>query len=165
MPNLSFNNITLMVLAGLNLILLIWLIVLSLAVRRQSWARQWVTIAMKDDKVTIMDVIDKSQSDIDRLFARHDQLAATVEENREILGEAVRHIGLIRYDAFPEVGGRLSFSAALLNEKGDGLIITSISGRNDSRSYAKPVIERQSSYPLSKEEEQSIAEALRSVTA
>jgi hypothetical protein len=163
MLSLSLTNTISVVLIGLNLVLLIWVIWLSLAVRRQGLARQWVAMATKDNKTTLMDIVEKSALDIDRLFAKHDRLAATVRENREVLGESIKHVGLVRYDAFPEVGGRLSFSAALLNEKGDGLVITAISGRSESRSYAKPIIERRSSYPLSREEEQSIVEAFKGV--
>ena len=45
----------------------------------------------------------------------------------------------LRYDAFEDVGGRLSFSCALLDEHGTGVVLTSINGRQETRVYAKPV--------------------------
>jgi hypothetical protein len=54
----------------------------------------------------------------------------------------VRNVGLVRYDAFEDVGGRLSFSCALLDDLGTGVVMTSINGRHDTRVYAKPVSRR-----------------------
>ena len=58
------------------------------------------------------------------------------------------------------MGGRLSFSAALLDGNGDGLVITSINGRQDTRTYAKRVRNGTSSRNLSDEERQAIRLAL-----
>lgn len=160
MPNLSSSNAILLSLAGLTLLLLVWVILLSLAVRRQNRAKLKVIKALKGE-TDIMEVISKSLDDIARLDARQEQLESTGSEQRAMLTEAIRRIGLVRYDAFPEVGGRLSFSAALLNEGGDGVILTAISGRSDSRVYAKPIVDRRSTYPLSEEEEGAITEAFK----
>lgn len=73
----------------------------------------------------------------------------------------VRRVALVRYDAFDDVGGRLSFSCALLDERGTGIVLTSINGRQDTRVYAKPVSEGTSSYNLSLEEDEAIRQALR----
>ncbi len=52
---------------------------------------------------------------------------------------AIRHLGIVRYDAFGDVGGRLSWSLALLDDGGDGVVLTAIHGRSEARSYAKSV--------------------------
>ncbi|TMK44902.1 MAG: DUF4446 family protein [Actinobacteria bacterium] len=79
---------------------------------------------------------------------------------KESIEGAVRNVGLVRYDAFEDVGGRLSFSCALLDDKGNGVVVTSINGRQDTRVYAKPVTARKSGYNLSVEEEEAIKQAL-----
>ena len=88
--------------------------------------------------------------------------ALTANEQRQggLVEGAVRHVGLVRYDAFEDVGGRLSFSCALLDAKGSGVVMTSINGRQDTRVYAKPVTEGGSAYNLSIEEEEAIRQAL-----
>jgi hypothetical protein len=73
---------------------------------------------------------------------------------------SVRRVALLRYDAFEDVGGRLSFSCAMLDEQGTGVVITSINGRQETRVYAKPVTARTSSYNLSTEEEEAIRQAM-----
>jgi len=73
---------------------------------------------------------------------------------------SIRNVALLRYDAFEDVGGRLSFSFALLDDEGTGVVLTSINGRQETRVYAKPVTEARSSYNLSVEEEEAIRQAL-----
>jgi len=164
MPDLSSTKIILAALAGSTLLLLVWVLLLSLAFRRQNRAKLKVIKALQGE-ADIMEVMAKSLDDIERLAAGQDRMEATGREHQAMLSEAIRHVGVVRYDAFPEVGGRLSFSTALLNEVGDGVIITSISGRSDSRVYAKPIVDRQSTYPLSGEEEQAMTEAFKGVKA
>ena len=61
------------------------------------------------------------------------------------------HVAVIRYDAFKDMGGRMSFSAALLDDQGDGVVITAINGRSETRAYAKGIKNGQSDNPLSPE--------------
>jgi hypothetical protein len=84
------------------------------------------------------------------------------EELFALLGRSPRNVGVVRYDAFEDMGGRLSFSAALLDDHGTGLVITSINARAESRVYAKAVKGGGSEHNLSPEEQQAIAEALGS---
>jgi hypothetical protein len=77
-----------------------------------------------------------------------------------LIDGSVQRVALLRYDAFEDVGGRLSFSCAMLDEHGTGVVLTSINGRQETRVYAKPISEGRSSYNLSSEEEEAIRQAL-----
>jgi hypothetical protein len=68
-------------------------------------------------------------------------------------------VAVVRYDAFGDMGGRLSFSAAIIDDHGDGLVISSIHARGESRTYAKGVIEGASEVTLMPEEQQALAAA------
>ena len=72
---------------------------------------------------------------------------------------ALRHVGVVRYDAFGDMGGRLSFSAAVFDERGDGFVLSSINGRSETRTYAKSLSGLQSEQSLSPEEQQAISSA------
>ena len=74
-------------------------------------------------------------------------------------GQALRHVAVIRYDAFTDTGGQLSWSMALLDDSGSGVVVTSIQGRNESRTYAKNVVGWASETLLSPEEEDAITNA------
>ena len=73
--------------------------------------------------------------------------------------DALRHLAVVRYDAFGDMGGHLSWSMALLDDHGDGVVVTSIHGRSDARTYAKPVATWSSDQQLSPEEEDAITHA------
>jgi hypothetical protein len=72
---------------------------------------------------------------------------------------ALRHVGLVRYDAFGDVGGRQSWSLALLDDDGNGVVLTAIHGRSEARSYAKSVAGWSSEQPMSPEEQDAVASA------
>jgi Protein of unknown function (DUF4446) len=66
----------------------------------------------------------------------------------------------VRYDAFDDLSGRLSFSLALLDDHGNGVTLTSIASRSDTRLYAKSLTGGIGEHPLSPEEEQAVRAAL-----
>jgi hypothetical protein len=87
--------------------------------------------------------------------ALRQEVAALRVEN----GQALRHVAVVRYDAFTDTGGQLSWSLALLDDSGSGVVLTSIQGRNESRTYAKNVASWSSESQISPEEEDAISRA------
>lgn len=91
--------------------------------------------------------------------------------NLEKLGEKLawegnahlQRVGLVRYNAFPDIGSNQSFSLALLDAEGNGIVLTSLYGRSESRIYAKPVVAGKSEYSLSEEEKEAIRQATTSL--
>ena len=73
--------------------------------------------------------------------------------------DALRHLSVVRYDAFGDVGGHLSWSLALLDDAGHGTVLTSIHGRSEARTYAKSVAAWTCEQQLSPEEEEAIEHA------
>jgi hypothetical protein len=73
--------------------------------------------------------------------------------------DALRHLAVVRYDAFGDMGGHLSWSVALLDDSGHGLVITSIHGRSEARTYAKSISSWTCEQQLSPEEEEAISHA------
>ncbi|MBK9738888.1 MAG: DUF4446 family protein [Actinobacteria bacterium] len=88
----------------------------------------------------------------DEVLTLESRLAAT----RRDLAMALRHVSVVRYDAFGDRGGRFSFSAALLDDAGDGLVITSIHARSETRTYLKGLSAGDSDITLSPEEMQAV---------
>lgn len=91
--------------------------------------------------------------------AADDRLAATEAEVAQLRADvagALRHVAVVRYDAFGDMGGRMSFSAALLDDAGDGVVISSIHARGESRTYGKGVVGGDSETVLTPEERQAL---------
>lgn len=89
-------------------------------------------------------------------------LQTTASELRKLQADSlsfIKHTGFVRYDAFEDVGGQQSYSLCLLDSRRNGYIITYLTGRNSTRSYAVQVQEGQASRKLSNEENQALSEA------
>jgi len=75
------------------------------------------------------------------------------------LADSLRNIALVRYDAFTDSGGKLSWSLALLDDRGNGVVVTSIHGRTDARTYAKSIADWHCDQALSPEEQDAVGNA------
>jgi hypothetical protein len=73
---------------------------------------------------------------------------------------ALRNVALVRYDAFTDMSGRLSFSLALLDSRGDGVAISALTGHADTQVYAKGITAGKGEHELSPEEKQAVSAAL-----
>jgi Protein of unknown function (DUF4446) len=85
-----------------------------------------------------------------------DEVAAELDVLRSAVSSSLRHLAVVRYDAFGDMGGHLSWSMALLDDGGDGVVVTSIHGRSDSRTYAKNIAGWSANQQLSPEEVEAI---------
>jgi hypothetical protein len=88
------------------------------------------------------------------------RLSKELDATKLELTETLQHLAVVRYDAYGEMSGRLSWSMALVDDNGNGVVLTSINSRNDARSYAKEVKGFASESKLSPEEAEAI-ETLR----
>jgi Protein of unknown function (DUF4446) len=109
---------------------------------------------------TLRGILQGQSQQIQRLERAIRALHGTDKTQQAAIEGSVRNVALLRYDAFEDVGGRLSFSCALLDDRGTGVVLTSINGRQETRVYAKPVTQGTSSHNLSLEEEEAIRRAL-----
>lgn len=111
-------------------------------------------------------------ANIERLLMGHvDEVRALVkkvdameQENRRIdlmAKRSIQKVGIVRFNAFDGVGSDLSYSIAILDAQNDGVLLTSIFGRDESRCYAKPVVGGASSYSLAEEEKTALSEAMK----
>ncbi|WP_416199059.1 MAG: DUF4446 domain-containing protein [Sporanaerobacter sp.] len=98
--------------------------------------------------------VDEIKLDCDKLEKQYLEL-----DNR--LKFSIQRVGVVRYNAFADLGSELSYSIALLDDELNGLVLTSIYGRENSTSYAKPIVKGKSKYALSVEEMQAIDRAIR----
>lgn len=76
-------------------------------------------------------------------------------------GSLKAHVGLLRYNPFEERGHDLSFSIAIVDDRNDGVVISSLHSRNESLVYAKPIVAGNSTYTLTPEEKEAITQATR----
>lgn len=101
------------------------------------------------------------QARLDELAAVDVQLAADDAALADRIGHAVRHLGIVRFDALPGDVGENSFAVALLDDHVTGFVLTSMYGRGAYRLYAKPVTGGVAELVLTGEELEACGRALR----
>lgn len=159
MPELTTEQLTLALAVVGGIALLAFLIVVVLALRLRKLRRGYAIVRGGGDDRDLVQTLSAWGKQMEGIGKRVDDIVATQQKQADVGMLALQHFHLVRYDAFEDMGGRLSFSAALLDDHGDGLVITSINGRTETRTYAKPIRNRQSDHNLSDEEREAIAGA------
>ena len=114
----------------------------------------------RDDSETFVEVVARNVEAMDELRDDVGGMRSEIKRLRYELGDAVRHVSVVRYDAFNDLAGRLSFSAALLDDAANGLVLTSIHARSETRLYIKGIRAGDSDNPLSPEEKQAVDVAM-----
>lgn len=109
----------------------------------------------KNIESVLMEHIDKVEEVQEEFKDLHSKL--DIIENR--ISFSIQKVGIVRYNAFNDVGSDLSYSIALLDGNNNGIVLTGIHGRTETISYAKPIKEGKSNYNLSVEELQSLDRA------
>ena len=100
---------------------------------------------------------------LSRISARTERLALQTEAMEKRLLHSVQGMGIVRYDAFEDTGGDQSFSLALVDGRGDGIVVSGLYGRDATRVYAKPIENWRSPRSLAAEEEEALRRARRIV--
>jgi hypothetical protein len=113
-------------------------------------------LQVAEGRETIVDVMGRTMDEFGDLRDEVLRLETGLAATRRDLAAALRHVSVVRYDAFGDMGGRFSFSAALLDDSGDGLVITSIHARSETRTYLKGLAAGDSDITLSPEELQAV---------
>jgi hypothetical protein len=146
----------------LSLGLLIWIIRLKkkLLVLQQSGNKESFLEAV-NKYVEKVKEIKAEQAKINKAFVKDDQaLQAQIDEIKAALTIVTSRVATVRFDAFNNMGGQMSFSTALLNDKGDGVVITAINGRSETRTYIRSIINQKCDVEISNEEQAAIKEAM-----
>lgn len=112
------------------------------------------------DAETLEDVIYKRFSEVDKLLEENEIKTKQISEIFENLQYTVQKCGIVKYDAFHEMGGKLSFALVMLNKKNTGHVINAMHSREGCYIYIKEIIEGESYIPLGEEEKQALAKAL-----
>ena len=148
------------VLAALVLILIIVMIINVVQMRKLK-KRYKIFMEGKSAK-SLEDTIIKRLDQVDTLITAN-------SENKKDINKLIANnqfvfqkVGLVKYDAFLEMGGKLSFSLAMLNEKNDGFIINAMHSREGCYTYIKEIIAGNSIIVLAEEEQQALTMAMES---
>ena len=127
--------------------------------RFQRFARPYEELASAAEKDGVPVALQAQLLGVERNAKRTEETIAYVRQLQAQTRTALQGIGFLKYDAFEDIRGHQSYSLCLLDAHQNGLILTSIAGRNDYRGYAKPVKAGSCDLAMSDEEKQALSMA------
>lgn len=135
-------------------------VVVSLNKKQDALKRRYERFMQGSEAMSLEDQMQRLAGDVSRLkkeskaYANDIDLLFTKHEG------AVQKVGLVKYDAFAEMGGRMSFALALLDEQGNGVILNSVHSSTGCYSYAKRIVGGRCEINLSPEETEAVNKAM-----
>ena len=109
---------------------------------------------------TLGEMVAGQRERLDKTAKDLSALAGVVSTMEKSVQGSVQHVGLVRFNPFQETGGDQSFALALLDGRGDGIVISSLHSRAMTRFYAKPIKGGASQASLSEEEAKAVQKAM-----
>lgn len=153
---------TLEIVLGLALLILAQWIALSMTNSRlKTMSRTVRQLLTGPEGADLETMLQGHLSSVDAMSVRADELSSQLGELSINLKTCVQNVGMVRFDAFGDVSGGQSFSVALLDGLQNGVVITGLFGRSESRCFGKSISNGQSQQLLSEEESSALEIALQ----
>ncbi len=144
-------------------LLLIFIIVTFVNISQMKKLKKRYGIFMEGkDAKTLEDTLIKRLDQVDKLLDANRENQENIKKLFANNQFVFQKVGLVKYDAFNEMGGKLSFSLAMLNDKNDGFIINAMHSREGCYTYIKEIIAGNSVIVLADEEKEALDMALNS---
>mgnify|MGYP003769746167 CR=1 FL=1 len=112
------------------------------------------------DSKNLEDILNSYMNDVELVLSQLKDIKTDCSNLDSQLQHCVQKVGIVRYNAFDNMGSNQSYSIALLDNDHNGIVLTGLFGRDSSTTYAKPIQRGKSSHPLSKEEKEVIIKAI-----
>lgn len=153
------ENLDLIVLYGTTFSILALFIIIIQGVKLSKLDKKYKSLARNMEGKNIEEIIHRYYEKIEQLDIRMNNMDIHTEKIEQKLLKAVQKVGVIRFNAFDDMGGELSFALALLDGEQNGVILTSIYNRTSNVVYGKPVKKGKATVTLSVEELQALDRA------
>lgn len=149
------------IIIGLTVLLIIcFVMVISLLCKLKNLTKRYEDFMGGRDGRTMEEMIKSKLGEIEDIKLKSFKNGKDIAELFEKMEKTVCKVGLVKYDAFNEMGGKLSFALVLLNEHNTGLSMNSMHGPEGSYVYVKEIINGQSYIALGDEEQKALDIAL-----
>jgi hypothetical protein len=158
------NNLQYVLLGMTALILIALIIFININIKLTKLNRRYRKLMQGMDGANIERLLVEHIEEVRQAVKKVDELSANCSQLNQFVKGCVQKVGVVRFNAFEDTGSDLSFALALLDQEDNGVVISSIYGRNENRVYAKPVSGGQSSYYLTAEEKTALQQAQEKIT-
>ncbi len=156
-------DVGIMFLLLLILIIILAVITVSMSLRLTRLTKKYQMFMRGRNGESMEQVFAAKLSNIERLEDQSDTNKEDIEILQKHISTTLTHYGIVKYDAFDDVGGKMSFALAMLDDSNTGFILNTIHSRDNCFQYIKEVVNGQSYIMLSKEETEALNHAISNV--
>jgi hypothetical protein len=152
---LGFDSDYIIITLAVILVILIILYIVNIVQIHKLKKRYSIFMSGKNAK-TLEDTLIKRLDQVDSLIAANSTNEKNIKKLFSNMEFTFQKVGLVKYDALQEMGGKLSFSLALLNEKNDGFVMNAVHSREGCYTYVKEIVDGNSIIVLAEEEQEAL---------
>ena len=157
--SLGFDpGIILVLLMVLMVFVLLYLVRVSMKLSR--FLKRYRIFMRGKDAVSLEKAFSQKFLEVDRLIEVTKNQYIEINKIKDILAKTTNKIGIVKYDAFPDVGGKLSFALAMLDESNSGFVLNAIHSREGCYTYIKEIVKGESYIVLGQEEKDALRQAV-----
>lgn len=153
-------DLGILVLMLMVLVLVLIVIVLNLSLGLHRLQRKYSMFMKGSDGQSLERVFAQKIKEVDRLSASNDDNYMKIQSLQKKIDKALTKYGIVKYDAFDDVGGKLSFALAMLDKNNTGFILNAIHSRDNCFFYIKEIVNGESYILLSSEEMDALRQAV-----
>lgn len=158
-----FSVDTLYVILGMAVVMAVMLVFLIInSVKIKKMKLTYTSFMSGKDGKSLEEVILKRFKEVDELKKEDEAKKVQLDDINESLRYAFSKMGMVKYDAFNEMGGKLSFTLALLDNRNNGFLINAMHSREGCYTYVKEIINGESYINLGEEEKKALNKAINS---
>ncbi|MBB5336918.1 DUF4446 family protein [Pectinatus brassicae] len=158
----GFSNleITYAVIGMAVLLLLVYVVAIILLVKLSNMKKKYKKMMTGIESADLEKMLLEHIAKVKQIESQNRDIEIDNEAIHAILQTTIQRVGIVRFAAFEDVGGDLSYAVALLDQTNTGIILSSIFSRSSSTTYMKPIDKGNSSYKLSQEEQEALNKAM-----
>lgn len=158
---LILDNIVILMIVVMGMLLLLFLLVIIFLIRFAQLRKKYIRLMTGKKKLDLEQTLYQYMEQVEMAIQQQNNLSQSVGSLERRITNKLGTAGVIRFNAFGNTGSDLSYAVALLDSDGTGVVLSSIYGREESRTYAKPIDRGNSNYLLTDEEKQAIEQVMR----
>ena len=151
-------GILVIIMMGIMVFVLLYMVRVSMKMTR--FLKRYRIFMKGRDAASLEKAFAQKFLEVDKLTEMANVQANEIRRIKEIQSRTANKIGIVKYDAFPDVGGRLSFALAMLDESDSGFVLNAIHGREGCYTYVKEIVKGESYVVLGQEEKEALRQAV-----
>lgn len=164
MENSILNNLIIdpgiIIILMMVMILILFVLHIKNLFKLNRFMKKYKSFMRGKDGISLEKTILSNMNDIDMLIESSKNHMEQIRQLKEIQEHTLNKTAIVKYDAFKEMGGKLSFALAMLDQENSGFVINAIHSREGCYTYIKEIVKGESYIILGEEEKEALRQAV-----